>query len=225
MSGFAPFLSGQDEEGTFMLNIDVRAELNASLFSLLKKMPITDISIHMITSECGLSRRTFYNHFSDKYDLMAFLYYCSSENCWFHRGHVCTFKVAYTRHLSNEHLPADVFNNMFHYVGQNDIRGFMLKKVGHDLRRMFYYNHMDSMLKERDLRDSIQMLTYGIVAMYESRIRDASGYVPEAATVINCIPEKYREALLRDPLENGPRQDIVPFDPASCQWPPMLYLD
>ncbi len=208
-----------------MLNIDVRAELNASLFSLLKRIPITNISVNMITNECGLSRRTFYNHFSDKYDLMAFLYYCSSENCWFHRGRVCSFEVAYTRHLSSEHLPADVFYNMFQYVGQNDIRGFMLKKVGHDLRRMFYYNNMELMLKERQLRDSIQMLTYGIVAMYENRIRDENGYVPEAASVVNCIPDRYREALIRDPMENGHQKDIIPFDRVTCQWPPQLYLD
>ena len=49
--------------------------LEASLKNLLLKKPLDKITIHDITTECGISRMAFYYHFKDKYDLVNWIFY------------------------------------------------------------------------------------------------------------------------------------------------------
>ena len=42
----------------------------ASLRELTATKPIDDVSVSDIIENCGISRRTFYNHFRDKQDLV-----------------------------------------------------------------------------------------------------------------------------------------------------------
>ncbi len=42
--------------------------------SVLKVKPFEKIIVSDITSKCGISRQTFYNHFLDKYDLVNWIY-------------------------------------------------------------------------------------------------------------------------------------------------------
>lgn len=46
-----------------------------SLKQLMKEKPLDRISIEDITSACYLSRKSFYYHFKDKYDLLCWIYY------------------------------------------------------------------------------------------------------------------------------------------------------
>ena len=206
-----------------MLNINVRLELAGAMLDLLHQTPITDLSVRQITNHCGLSSRTFYNHFRDKYDLMDFLYYISSEQCWFRNGKVCILSEAYARHLEYAQLPATVFRNMYRYVGQNDIRNFGLRKTRHDMKRMFYYNGAQDLLQNTDLLETIEMVSYGISGMFERRTYDSSAYVASPGVLISSFPEKYRWPLIKDPTSEGPRTDIPVFNPATCAWPPELY--
>ncbi|HOO33870.1 MAG TPA: TetR/AcrR family transcriptional regulator C-terminal domain-containing protein [Thermotogota bacterium] len=45
-----------------------------ALKELTKKKLFKDISIQDIVSECGISRKTFYNHFQDKYQLADWIF-------------------------------------------------------------------------------------------------------------------------------------------------------
>lgn len=47
--------------------------LAASLKNLLLQKPLNKITINDITEECGISRMTFYYHFKDIYDLVAWI--------------------------------------------------------------------------------------------------------------------------------------------------------
>lgn len=46
----------------------------------LKKKPITKITIQELSSECNLSRRTFYRYFKDIYDLLEWSYQTEIKN-------------------------------------------------------------------------------------------------------------------------------------------------
>ena len=52
-----------------MSQITKRA-LEQSLKNLSLKKPLNKITINDITEDCGISRRTFYYHFQDIYDLV-----------------------------------------------------------------------------------------------------------------------------------------------------------
>ena len=48
--------------------------LEESLKHLLLKKPLDKITINDLTTDCGISRMTFYYHFKDIYDLVAVSY-------------------------------------------------------------------------------------------------------------------------------------------------------
>ena len=52
--------------------------LEASLKNLLLKKPLDKITINDLTSDCGISRMTFYYHFKDIYDLVEWV--CLEES-------------------------------------------------------------------------------------------------------------------------------------------------
>ena len=51
-----------------------KALLAESLKELSKFKPVDKITIKELTKNCGLTSPTFYNHFRDKYELMAWIY-------------------------------------------------------------------------------------------------------------------------------------------------------
>lgn len=52
---------------------DIETKLAASLKELAAKMPFEKITIRQIADGAGVIRVTFYNHFQDKYDLLAWI--------------------------------------------------------------------------------------------------------------------------------------------------------
>ena len=52
--------------------------LKTSLEKLLAKKPLDKITINDLTSDCGISRMTFYYHFKDIYDLVEWV--CLEES-------------------------------------------------------------------------------------------------------------------------------------------------
>ena len=51
-----------------------KAALASGLRSLMTKKKLNQITIKDITDECGISRNAFYYHFSDKYDLVNWIF-------------------------------------------------------------------------------------------------------------------------------------------------------
>ncbi|MBS5369999.1 MAG: TetR/AcrR family transcriptional regulator [Longibaculum muris] len=54
--------------------MDTKSILAYGLYDLLKNKSIDDIRVEKICEYVGLSKKTFYNHFKDKYDLAQYLY-------------------------------------------------------------------------------------------------------------------------------------------------------
>ncbi|MDV3429674.1 MAG: TetR/AcrR family transcriptional regulator C-terminal domain-containing protein [Bacillota bacterium] len=52
-----------------------RAAIANSMKQLMKIKPFNDISVNDIIKESGISRKTFYYHFKDKYDVVNWIFY------------------------------------------------------------------------------------------------------------------------------------------------------
>lgn len=72
-----------------MYIVDTKTIFGNALLELLAGTAINYISVRQITEICGLSSRSFYNYFADKFDLMNYVYYCANESCWFENGKPC----------------------------------------------------------------------------------------------------------------------------------------
>lgn len=51
-----------------------KTAMEQTLKKLLHEIPINKITVSMVTKQCGLSRNTFYHHFTDIYDLIGSMF-------------------------------------------------------------------------------------------------------------------------------------------------------
>lgn len=68
--------------------------LAASLRELAKEKAVDKITIREITDNCGVSATTFYNHFQDKYELLAWIYNQWIEPIWGRIGNGVSWREA-----------------------------------------------------------------------------------------------------------------------------------
>lgn len=68
--------------------------LAESLKELAKFKPVDKITVKELTKNCGLTMPTFYNHFRDKYELMAWIYNQKVEASMKNFGHGDSFEDA-----------------------------------------------------------------------------------------------------------------------------------
>lgn len=59
--------------------VNVKQTLADSLIELSYSKPISKITVQNIVDNCNTVRQTFYNHFSDKYDLINWIYKTKAE--------------------------------------------------------------------------------------------------------------------------------------------------
>lgn len=112
-----------------------------SVIELLSKYPIEKITVSKITDNCSLSKRTFYYHFSDKYDLANKAYYY--QMCRYCEEHEDSLSFhGFLLHMAKfikEHLY--YITHLALYKGQNNITEFnviyMRKTMIHIIEKSF----------------------------------------------------------------------------------------
>ena len=97
--------------------------LAESLKQLAKFKPVDKITIRELTQNCGLTSPTFYNHFRDKYDLMAWIYNRRVEASLKNFGRGDSFEDVICKWmeivLEDENFYVNLLKNA---VGQNSFR-------------------------------------------------------------------------------------------------------
>lgn len=82
-----------------------------AMLALLNEKPLDQISVADIVGRSGFSKRTFYNHFSDKHDLTAFVWRRSFDACWTVDGRPCGFLAFLDNYQREERRLATFFMN------------------------------------------------------------------------------------------------------------------
>ena len=72
--------------------MSTKERLMSSFLELLEERSIQDISVADIYTNAGVSKRSIYNHFSDKFDLMGNAYRILVEQQWYKDGRRCTLE-------------------------------------------------------------------------------------------------------------------------------------
>lgn len=90
---------------------------------LARSKPVDKITVKELTKNCGLTSPTFYNHFCDKYDLMAWIYNRKVEEALKHFGSTMDFEEMICRWMEIVREDEDFyFNVLKNAVGQNSFR-------------------------------------------------------------------------------------------------------
>lgn len=177
--------------------INVKETLADSLIKLTKTKPISKITVQDIVTECNTSRRTFYNHFQDKYELINWIYESKSNeilSCftdsksWYE----CLIDI-YNYFYSNK----TYFMNISSFSGQNS---FIDAFYVHTRDYLFHHvekNYGQEYLTE-DLIYSIDYNSYGQVYMCIKWISNGMPVPPEkmAQHNVNNIPPQLKKFLI-----------------------------
>ena len=93
-----------------------------SLYELMREQPYEQITVRAIAANCGLSQRTFYNHFKDKHELVEWSYLHVLEEYYeSHREHMTFtdwFRVSAQTVWDQRHA----LRKIIRYQGQNAMR-------------------------------------------------------------------------------------------------------
>lgn len=109
-------------------SIITKRALAAALKTQMRKKPFPKITIEDICSCAGISRRNFYRHFKDKYELVAWSFYdefCSDIEgqegwtVWDYFPHIC-------RHLYADRM---LYINAYSEEGQNSFREYCTSRL------------------------------------------------------------------------------------------------
>ncbi len=96
-----------------MANVEITKYAMAhSMQQLMETVPFSKISISDICRQIGMSRKSFYYHFKDKYDMMIWIFNtecfskCESKASWDKLEYICTYlyknRTFYAKALSVE---------------------------------------------------------------------------------------------------------------------------
>ena len=172
--------------------------LGESFRELVKQKPVNKITIANITGNCGMTQPTFYNHFRDKYDLMAWIYVTDSQKImrqigqdgyqW--RDTLLDGMFSFAEHRNE-------FLNVFtHTGGREAFLGYMMRANTDLLCTEVRKKLMMENIPE-DILLMIKIYCYGTVAYICEWIADNMPVSPEQAAAVmeKCLPEPLKPYL------------------------------
>ena len=170
--------------------------LGESFRELAGYKPISKITIANITERCGVTHPTFYNHFHDKYDLMAWLYTSDVQEIMNRIGHdgyqwrdTLSDGMRYFAERKKELL------NAFKHTGGRDAFINYMMKINIDLLCAEIRKQMENI--PDDLLMMIKIYCYGTVIYICEWVTDNMPVSPEKVAEImeKCLPEPLRPYL------------------------------
>lgn len=168
--------------------------LSDSLFDLLDRFPFEKVTVNQITENCGIAKRTFYNHFRDKNDLACWTfthqleeYYSSHEDVTFSEmTHYC-IEIVYKDQL--------MLRNIINYTGQNNFRQSVLEPMVKLYCKLIVEQYGDEITDE--LYNALFFYIGGQIAFAEIAL--ITGEIPcleDTFTIFcECIPASLRKYL------------------------------
>lgn len=162
--------------------------LTKSALELFSANPIEKVSVKNIAENCGLSTRTFYKYYKDKYDIINNCFEKELEIFFSDAGKTIGLYdfLVYTADIICSQVP--FFANVFLYTGQNNIRLGLEAPIRKQYIRIIQdYFHEEVTL---DLYNAITFFIKGQLAYVEEALRLPN--IPSAqdstAFFINAMP-------------------------------------
>lgn len=172
-----------------------KKHLAESAIELLSKEPIGKITVARIANNCGLSTRTFYNNFRDKYELFIWIYKAELEKKY--QANLDNMNFSTFLRCSGQILLdyKEFFFNYQRYSGQNDFRDSVFQPLYEYYTRIIQNVYHDVVTKEVD-----ESLVFFILGMIEhvNRSYKNEGLQPldDAVSIfIRAIPENLKKYL------------------------------
>ena len=184
--------------------LSTKEHIMEAFLKLLEDKNLMDISVSEIAELAGVSKRSFYNHFVDKYDLMGYAYRVLVEQQWYREGRRCTLVEFFNRcwTFDGDEPMMERFKNTMSYIGQNDLRSEIENQGVKDLMRLLERNGYPEPY-DQELDNILLFFMCGISRMAERHFENSRDtpitWLAEYGA--KCLPSDIAEYLLRDPNE------------------------
>ena len=185
-----------------MRTADVIAQ---TVFELLERKEISEIKVSEIADEVGVSTRTFYNCFSDKYEVCNYIYdQLLDRYCWQTDGRRSTLKQFFDS-LLNEISGSGKYSMFIKhttcYTGQNCIMEHIISRGTEDLKQQLVYTgHEDLLTPETVIR--LEFYMRGLTAILQQFI-NAKASLKQAIMQLDqtsFLPQDINAALTAEPV-------------------------
>lgn len=166
-----------------------------SLYDLMREQPFEQITVRAISANCGLSQRTFYNHFKDKHELVEWSYLHVLEELYrTHEGRM-TFTEWYFLSARTVWEQRQALRKIVKYQGQNAMRFSVHGPYAETFFRIIRESFGDPVTE--DLRLAVNFLVGGMIRYVEAALDMKDTPTPEQAVYLFrlCTPDCLRKYL------------------------------
>lgn len=166
----------------------------SSLYDLLREKPYEKVTVSAIVKNCGISQRTFYNHFKDKHELMEWSYLHVLDDYYEQNRGDMTFRkwLAFMTETAWEHRL--VLQKFTQYRGQNSLRMSLHQPLTRRCLNIIQNVYGDSITEE--LESAVSFYVGGLISYVERALSAPDIPTPKKSIRLfeACIPvcmEKY----------------------------------
>lgn len=176
--------------------LSTKEKLSDSLRALAESTPVAQLTVSAIAKGCGVSTTTFYNHFQDKYELIAWTYATAQEDAM--EDAEGSYLECFIRGAANA-LSSDIvfYRNAFGWHLGEDLLGDAVSNYSLDALGMYLTSNSSGKPNQSDLF-LLEMYTHGITAMLRSwLINGAKEPVDTLARwLVEGCPQQLKSRLL-----------------------------
>lgn len=145
--------------------------LAEALKRLMAKQPLEKITVGDVCKTCGMSRKGFYYHFRDKYDLVNWIFYAEfvvglyekpEENVWVFYENICAYfhenRSFYINAfaIQGQNSFSDYFCEVIHPLARSRLQAAFGEGADHDFYATFFTDAFRASL-ERWLREQSEI--------------------------------------------------------------------
>lgn len=169
----------------------------SELKKLCKTIPLRKITVKTIVESCEINRGTFYYHFTDKQDLINYVYHEDVTvplRILFNRG-VEKWNDLTLNSLRFMYDAKEFYMQAFQITGQNDIQSFILQEVKENwriiTRKYVEYYHGDVNTNYRYMYYISDYLATGAVSMMVNWVLSGMKEPPEEIAMLLDLGSNY----------------------------------
>lgn len=168
-----------------MLKHNTKHILANSFEDLLNTRSFESITVKEIVENCNASRTAFYNHFEDKYDLMAWIYKSNVDELLKGRMETTEFRDIAFDICKFVYEKREYFNKIIEYKGQNSITDFLCN-YGNTNMSLLLKKELGLENLPKELLYSIKIWSTGASALMLEWIKFGTNESPEELSSILC---------------------------------------
>ncbi len=165
--------------------------LASSIMDLSRRKPLEKISVTDITRNCNLARETFYYYFTDKNELISWMFFerCKDISTDYDQNSV-SWREALTRFVSIL-KEDDIFcDNILNDQGMDSFRDSLLDYMCSTLKQSLINRRMYSEIP-REVEDQIRFYSCGVAYLLSEWVKDRckDSVYQIVNTIISCMSD------------------------------------